>query len=213
MRTLYHFTHSPFSRRTRLALAHKGLEFELRDGRENPAFLEEARGLVPFRTFPVLVDDGRAMGDSVAIVHWLDRAYPDGPRLWPGGDDAITALQTAALVDVALNHVVDVATRYYVLRESSAWAGVKEEMVGRAQRALDALGERAASFGPTVAQSGWSAADIWLYTLVAWFEGMPARAKGNQNVTQLLSLGVTVPGALSRWAALHKGRADVRALG
>src|SRR5580692_1629886 len=56
MRTLYHFRLSPYSRRARLALAHKGLDCELRDARENPALLEEARALVPFRTVPVLVD-------------------------------------------------------------------------------------------------------------------------------------------------------------
>jgi glutathione S-transferase len=214
MRTLYHFIHSPFSRRTRLALAHKGLDCELREGRSNPTVLEEARRLAPFRTIPVLVDDGRAMGDSVAISHWLDIAYPDAPRLWPGGDDALPALQAGALVDVALNHVVDVGTRYYPLRESAAWAGVAKEMLGRARLALDALAERTASLGrPTLARSGWSAADMWLYTLVAWFEGMPARAQGNQNITQILTLGITLPSALVDWARLHRERPDVRALG
>ena len=94
MRTLYHFQYSPFSRRTRLALAHKGLDCELREPRETPAFLEEARKLVPFRTIPVLVDGGQAMGDSTAIVHWLDRAYASGPRLWPTGEDAAEAFQS-----------------------------------------------------------------------------------------------------------------------
>jgi glutathione S-transferase len=214
MRTLYHFTTSPFSRRTRLALMHKGLDFELREARENPAYREEAGRLVPFRTIPVLVDDGRAMGDSLAIAHWLDRAYPSAPRLWPDGEDALDALQTAALVDTSLNLIVDVGTRYFALRENPAWAAVQSEMVGRAQRALDALGERAAALRrPTIAQSGWSAADIWLYTFVAWLEGMPPRAKGNQNVTQILSLGVTVPRALSGWVAFHRDRSDVLSLG
>jgi glutathione S-transferase len=214
MRTLYHFTMSPFSRRTRLALVHKGLDFELREARENPAYREEAARLVPFRTIPVLVDDGRAMGDSLAIAHWLDRAYPSSPRLWPDGDDSLDAMQTAALVDTSLNLIVDVGTRYYALRENPAWDGVKAEMIGRAQRALDGLGERAAALArPTVARSGWSAADMWLYTFVAWFEGLPARAKGNQNVTQVLTLGVTVPSALSSWAAQHRDRPDVRSLG
>jgi glutathione S-transferase len=214
MRTLYHFVHSPFSRRTRLALAHKGLDCELRDGRSSPAVLEEARRLAPFRTIPVLVDGGRAMGDSVAIAQWLDLAYPDAPRLWPAGEDAVAALQTAALVDVALNHVVDVGTRYYPLRESAAWAGVVDEMLGRARLALDALAERTASLGrPTVVRSGWSAADMWLYTMVAWFEGMRARAQGNQNITQILTLGITVPSALVDWARSHRERQDVRALG
>src|SRR5580693_7449807 len=112
MRALYHFPSSPFSRRTRLALAHKGLAAELRDARANPAFQEEARKLVAFRTIPVFVDEGRAMGDSTAIVHWLDLAYPQGPRLWPVGEDAEDALQLAALVDVFLNNVIDLGTRY-----------------------------------------------------------------------------------------------------
>jgi glutathione S-transferase len=214
MRTLYHFVHSPFSRRTRLALAHKGLDCELREGRSAPGVLEEARRLAPFRTIPVLVDEGRAMGDSVAISHWLDLAYPDTPRLWPGGEDSLAALQTAALVDVALNHVIDVGTRYYPLRESAAWAGVTQEMLGRARLALDALAERTASLGrTTVARGGWSAADMWIYTMVAWFEGMPARAQGNQNVTQILTLGITMPPALVAWAKPHRERPDVRALG
>jgi glutathione S-transferase len=214
MRTLYHYTYSPFSRRTRLALAHKGLDCELREARENPALLEEARRLVPFRTMPVLVDDGRAMADSGAIVHWLDRAYPDAPRLWPVGDEALSALQTVALVDVALNTVVDLGTRYFALREDPAWGGVKQEMLGRAQRAIDALAERAASLGGApVARSGWSAADMWLYTMVAWLEGLPARAPTNERVAQVLSLGWTLPAALSAWARTHQARDDVRALG
>jgi glutathione S-transferase len=213
MRILYHFRFSPFSRRVRLALAHKRLDFELRDARENPAWLEEARRLVPQRTAPVLVDDSHALGDSNAIAHWLDRAYPEAPVLWPGGEDGYRALEIAALVDVALNTTVDTGTRYFPLHRDPAWGEVKSEMLLRVQRALDALGERASSLRrPTIAASGWSAADMWLFTLVDWFEGMPARAAGNQNVTQILSLGLRLPGALSKWAGAHRERPDVRAL-
>ena len=194
-------------------MAHKGLEAELRDARANPTFLEEARRLAPFRTIPVLVDQGRAMGDSNAISHWLDREYPKGPRLWPDGEDAADALQIAALVDVALNHLVDVGTRYYALREHPAWDNVKKEMLGRAERALDALGERVSSLrNAPVARSGWSAADMWLYTLVAWIEGLPARARVNPTIAQVLSLGVGLPNSLSKWADAHRDRADVRGL-
>jgi glutathione S-transferase len=214
MRTLYHFTYSPYSRRTRLALAHKGLDIELREGRDDPARLDEARRLVPFRTIPVLVDGGRAMGDSVAIAHWLDQAYPQAPRLWPGGDDALDALQTVAVVDVALDNVVNLGTRYYALHDSPAWNEVKEEVAGRARSALDALADRVSRLErPTVCKSGWSFADMALYTLVAWFEGLPGRAAGNARITQVLGLGIAVPGALSAWARPHRQREDVRALG
>src|ERR1700733_8875897 len=164
MRTLYHFPLSPYSRRTRLAMAHKGLDCELRNARQNAAFLEEARSLVSFRTIPVLVDDGRAMGDSTAIASWLDRAYPAAPRLWPdGADDACGALQVAALVDVTLACVIDVGTRYFALREDPAWDAVKGEMLGRAERAWTDLAHRVRSLPrTTIAASGWSAADMWL---------------------------------------------------
>jgi glutathione S-transferase len=213
MRILYHFRQSPFSRRTRLALAHKGLDCELRDARETPAFREEAEKLVAFRTLPVLVDEGRALGDSTAIVRWLDAAYPRAPRLWPEGESAADALQVATLVDLVLNAVIDVGTRYYPLRHDPAWEGVKKVMVGRAELAMNTLGQRAASLGrPTVAAEGWSAADIWLLTLVLWFEALPGRAASYPNVGQVLSLGVELPRSLRVWADAHRGRDDVKAL-
>jgi glutathione S-transferase len=212
MRTLYHFQFSPFSRRTRLALAHKQLDVQLREGREDPAAIEEARRLAPFRTIPVLVDEGRAMGDSTAIAHWLDVAYPDAPRLWPA-DDAADVLQVTALVDVVLDNVIDVGTRYHELHGDPAWETVKAEQVGRARTAAEALGGRVATLGrSTVSRGGWSAADIWLLTLAMWFETMPARAPTNRNIAQILALGLELPRALLAWTDAHRDRADVRAL-
>jgi glutathione S-transferase len=212
-RILYHFPLSPFSRRTRLALAHKGLEVELRDGRANPAFVEESRRLVPTRTTPVLVEaDGRALGDSLAIAHYLDRAYPDLPALWPSVD-AFEVFETIALVNVAIDTLVDLGTRYFSLRGDAAWSGVAGEMVGRAQAALDALGARAAArTRPTVSSGGWSAADMWLCVATAWLESLPARAPTTASAAQVVSLGWTVPASLSRWADAHRERADVKAL-
>jgi glutathione S-transferase len=213
MRILYHFQASPFSRRTRLSLAHKELGVSLRDARENPAWLEEARRLVPLKTVPVLVDGPRALGDSNAISHWLERAYPDSRRLWPDGDDAFAAHETAALVDVALGAAIDLGTRYFALHDHPAWARVKVEIVGRAQLALEALAQRASLLGrATIAQSGWSAADMWLFTGVAWFEAIPTRAATNPNIAQILTLGLTLPSALSKWADAHRDRADIRVI-
>ena len=218
MRTLYHFHHSPFSRRARLALAHKGLAYEARDGRANPAYAEEARKLWPLRTMPVLVEeDGRVIGDSTAISRYLDAAYPSGNAIWPGATDpegTRVALEVTALVDGALNLLVDLGTRYHALKADPAWSSVKAELQGRAQAALDALAARVSTHGegPLTAQR-WSAAEMWLLTAVIWFDGLPARAAGNQNVTQLLSLGFTVPAPLLRWAEPLRGREDVQALG
>jgi glutathione S-transferase len=213
-RTLYHFRFSPFSRRVRLALACKGLDAELREARENPAWAEEARKLVPLRTIPVLVDGASALGDSTAITRWLDAAYPDAPRLWPDGEEAPDALQVAVLVDVALNGVIDLGTRYYPLREHASWPAVKDELLGRAQLAVDALAQRASELGTaTVCKSGWSAADMALLTMTLWCEGWPQRASSSPNIAQLMTLGFRFPAALSRWADAHRSRPDVVGLG
>jgi glutathione S-transferase len=215
MRTLYHFTHSPFARRVRLALAHKGLDVELREGRDNPAWLVEARRLVPLKTLPVLVDGAHVLGDSTAITHWLDTEYPQLPRIWlASGRDALVTLEVTTLVDVALSHIVDVGTHYYPLRAHPAWEGVKSEMLGRAQRALDALAQRVHALDrPTIASLGWSAADMWLYTAAAWIEGMPARVSSSQNIAQILEVGGwQLPDAVRNWAQMHRNRPDVRAL-
>jgi glutathione S-transferase len=213
MRTLYHFTYSPFSRRTRLALAYKGLACDLREAGEG-RWREKAGSLVPLRTIPVFVEGDVALGDSTAITRWLDAKYADAPKIWPEGDDAAVSVEVATLVDTALNNIVDVGTRYYELRDHPAFPGVKAEMLGRAQRALDALGARAeARIGSTLAPGGWSAADMWLYTAVTWLVGLPGRVRTSPNAAQILALGGwTLPDAVREWAGAHHDRSDVKAL-
>lgn len=214
MRIVYHYPMSPFSRRVRLALAHKGLDHELRDARSDPALLDEARRLVPQKTVPVFVDGGRALGDSTAITRWLDAAYPSAPRIWPEGADALPVVEIATLMDLALNTIIDLGSRYFELRSHASWGAVKGEMLERAQRALDVVGERLTGLEqPTVAASGWSAGDIRVVTAVVWIEGMPARAAQNQTIAQLLSLGGwRIPEALRDWTDQHRERPDVQAL-
>ncbi len=81
MRTLYHLWLSPFSRKIRVALREKGLEFELKIEKvweRRPDFLSmNAAG-----TVPVLVDDdGTTIADSGAICEYLEEVYPEKPLL------------------------------------------------------------------------------------------------------------------------------------
>jgi glutathione S-transferase len=72
---------SPFCWRIRMALAEKGLAFESIPWR----FTETDRlAFADHRTVPVLVDRGRAVGDSWAIAEYLDAAYPDRSALFRG---------------------------------------------------------------------------------------------------------------------------------
>jgi glutathione S-transferase len=211
---LYHFALSPYSRRVRLVLRHKGLSVELIDPRSDPAAMTAMKSIYAMRTAPVLVaDDGTVLGDSGAISHYVERTHPN-PTLWPtDSKDLARVTQTMALTDGALVNLIDLGTRYYALRADGAWSGVHAELGGRAQSALDALGTLVSGLShPTIARSGWSLGDIWLFTAVAWLAGLPARAPTFANAAQLLSLGWNLPDSLVRWADAHQKRPDVLSL-
>jgi glutathione S-transferase len=79
---------SPHCWRTRMALAHKGLEHEARPIRftEIPA-IEDGQ----MKTVPALRDGARLVVDSWAIARYLEEAYPERPSLFGGvGGEAVT---------------------------------------------------------------------------------------------------------------------------
>ena len=71
---------SPFVWRAKLALAHKGIDYE----RVPLHFTEikEALSFVDVKTVPVLVDHGNVVTDSWEICTFLEDKYPDGPSLF-----------------------------------------------------------------------------------------------------------------------------------
>jgi glutathione S-transferase len=211
MMILYHFATSPYARRVRLALAHKGLEVELRDARKDAHHLAALRELNPFHTVPTLVDDGKVVFDSAAICQYLDRKVPE-PSLWPAGPAGAEAFQLIALVDGALTTMVDLGLRYAPLNDHPRYPEVRATMLGRAQRALDRLAQEVSTRAPGPLCGSWSMADMALVALVLWFETMPTRAATFPPAKTMLSLGYAFPAALSAWADQHRGRADVRAL-
>ncbi len=95
MRVVYHLPLSPFSRKVRLALKEKGLDFELRAERvweRRPEFLH----LNPAGQVPVLVEpDGKFFADSWAIVEYLDETYPDRRLI---GFDPVSRAETRRLI-------------------------------------------------------------------------------------------------------------------
>lgn len=78
---------SPFCWRTKMALAHKGLEVETVPWR----FTEKTRLPQPNQgRVPVIVDNGQVVHDSTAIADYLEAHYPGRPSLF--GDVAGRAL-------------------------------------------------------------------------------------------------------------------------
>ena len=84
--TLYSYFRSSASMRVRIALNLKKIEYQYRavhltkDGGEQ--FAAEYARLNPSREVPTLVHNGRAIGQSVAIIDYLERIRPE-PRLFP----------------------------------------------------------------------------------------------------------------------------------
>ena len=72
---------SPFCWRSRMALAHKGLDAEVVPWR----FTENARlAALGGKTVPILVDGAAILTDSWDIALHLDEAYPEAPALFQG---------------------------------------------------------------------------------------------------------------------------------
>lgn len=81
MRVLYHTWFCPFSRKVRVALLEKGLEYEMR---VEKTWERRTEFLImnPAGTLPVLLeDDGTIVAESYAIAEYLEEVYPENPLL------------------------------------------------------------------------------------------------------------------------------------
>jgi glutathione S-transferase len=203
MTRLYHFPTSPFSARVRVALGMKSVPVELVDCRADASRLAQARQLAPTGTVPILVaGDGQVLVDSTSIVRWLDASFPT-PRLFPVGPSELsTTLRVCDHVDAVLNLVVDLGTRSYVLHDAPGWHAHVSERIGRAHQTLEKLAQDLAALDrPTVGPDGINAADIWLATMVRWYENLPGRAATAPAAAQIMTLGWRIPETILAFAA------------
>jgi glutathione S-transferase len=164
-------------------------------------------------TVPLLVDEGRVVADSTAILYYLDRKVP-APPLWPAGMDGAEAFEFVALCDSVITPLSDLGMRYSALHDHGSFGTVRTEYVGRVQRALGRLAEKVTERreSPGLCGGQWSAADIAVCTLVIWLEALPIRAATFPPAKNVVSLGWTVPPELAAWAAERRKRHDVAAL-
>lgn len=138
---LYHYFRSSSSWRVRWALAHKSVPYEaiavnLLEGAQTHA---EYRAANPTGYVPCLVVDGRALGESVAIVELIDDLFPE-PSLRPA--DPWQRARMRQLVEI-VNAGTQPLQNLWVLRKVSsekegqaAWA---REVIGRGLAAFETL--------------------------------------------------------------------------
>ncbi len=102
---LYNFPRSSASYRVRIACALKGLELDtvLVNFRDNAQRSEDYLKVAPSGLVPALETDQTTLTQSLAIIRYLDRAYPETPLMIP-----LDRLDEARVLEMALTISCDV---------------------------------------------------------------------------------------------------------
>ena len=97
MMRLYAYFRSSTSYRLRIALELKGLDYEVIpvDLRTSEQSGVDFTARNPFGSVPMLEADGRDRAQSMAMIEWLDEAYPQVPLLPADLEDRYTARELA----------------------------------------------------------------------------------------------------------------------
>ncbi|XP_068647914.1 glutathione S-transferase zeta class-like [Aristolochia californica] len=140
---LYSYYRSSCSWRVRVALNLKGLKYEykpvnlLKGEQFSPEFLE----LNPLGFVPVLVDGDTVVGDSLAILLYLEEKYPEHPLLPDDLKRRAINIQVANIVSSSIQPYQNLAILKYIDEklnsdETSAWL---QYHIGKGFTALEKL--------------------------------------------------------------------------
>ena len=162
---LYSFFNSSTSYRVRIALALKGLEHDYRPvnirigAHHDPAYVADIN---PSAGVPAIVtEDGQTLGQSLAIIDYLDTRYPE-PRLIPGDPaERARVLELAMLVACDIHPINNLRVLKYLQDRLGVGAAQKDawyqhwvaEGLAGVERLLQRYGHGPFCFGaaPTVA--------------------------------------------------------------
>ncbi len=150
---LHDYYRSSASFRVRIALELKSLSYQrveislLAGDQRSDAFLDQnAQGMVP-----MLVADGEPIIQSMAIIDWLDRAYPQ-PRLIPDAPGPRAAALAQAMVVACDTHPLNnLRVLKYLTKDLGLSERVKDRWIARwiaeGFDALESMAAAAASSG------------------------------------------------------------------
>lgn len=153
---LYSFFNSSTSYRVRIALALKKLDFDLVPVNIRVMEHKEPGYVVrnPSAGVPLLVEDGFELGQSMAIIDYLDAKYPE-PRLIP--QDLIQrarVLEVSNLIACDMHSLNNLRTLRYLVKEMAVGDDAKNKWyhhwIAEGFRSLEKLLERSNSGGFSV---------------------------------------------------------------
>ncbi len=116
---LHGYYRSSTSYRLRIALELKGLDYEyvpvnlLASEQKGEAFSSRN----PFATVPMLEADGRDRAQSMAMLEWLDEAYPDKPLLPEDVEQRFAARELAYAIATELHAPLNLPVLKYLSNE------------------------------------------------------------------------------------------------
>jgi glutathione S-transferase len=153
MLALYGHPFSSYTWKVLIALYANATRFEFRVlDAEHPEHGEEVSQLTPLGRFPLLLDGGRAVFESTAIIEYLDLCHPGEERMIP--PTPFEAIE-ARMLDRVLDNLVMSPVQEIVVANIRAPGSPDPAAIGRAQAILDGaypwldrwLGERGESDG------------------------------------------------------------------
>jgi glutathione S-transferase len=175
---------SPYCWRVKMALKHKGLEFETIPWRytEKDAIAFSGQGAVP-----VLVDGGRSVHDSWDIALYLEQAYPSRPALFEGGESqalaqffshwAVRTLHPALMRVIALDLYGKVHPKdqpYFRETREKRFGAALESLAGDVKKGLADFRGALEPLRPGLVQNGFVSgkgpgfADYILFSVFQW---------------------------------------------
>lgn len=192
---------SPFTRKARIVLAEKKIDYDLEiDSPWDAGTRVPERN--PLGKVPVLVlDDGTTLFDSRVIVEFLDNASPLARLLPPGNRERIEVRRWEALADGVVDAAVLVRMerRRKPAQQSPEWI---ERQLGKVRTGLAAmeadLGDKAWCAGNayTIADIAVGVCLAWLdfrFPDVGWRDGHPGLARMLAKLSERPSFAETAP--------------------
>ena len=179
--TLYSYGGCPFARRTRMALAEKGIDYELVeiDLRNRPDNFHE---ISPYGKVPVLFHNGNRLYESAIINEYLDEVFAQ-PSLMP--DDPFLKAQAR----IWMNYC---DTRFSNVSWQFMQAGDDEDKLAAAREALNECclfieheGLRKLSDGPYWLGDTFSLLDIQFATFFSRYMSEPGASEIPAECTRL----------------------------
>lgn len=168
---------SPFVRKIMLALAYKGLPYELQP--LNP-YLEKELALKrhPLGKVPVLEHDGNAVIDSTVIAHYLDDICPV-PPLYPGSAEARAKIRwLEEYADTRLTSLIGGVLFYQkIMRGKMLNKEIDEEAIAQClthhlPQALRYLEEQLPESGYVTPQLSMAEISLWSVCRSGWMAGL-----------------------------------------